>query len=535
MAERLEWVEIIEPRTKEHMYANLTTGECVWDPPPGVKVKKTDDNQWWELFDQNTSRFYYYNATSQKTVWHRPQNCDIIPLAKLQTLKQNTEARPEDQTEIRPPKHRSQKNEKSRHHHRDHRDKKERRERRERERERELREKERQRELKEQRRREGIESPSLPRRAASSTPPLQRSIDRRTNGSHGHHHHSHHHDKSEGSSTTGELILYQEQHRQQLKQFQVQQQQLQQQHHQREQQHREQQSREHRHQLLQLQQSQNQDFQSLQHHHHHHHPNQIVLSDHLIIQNAHGSPATRHRRVATLPHSSTEESRSSPINGERIAINHSRDSSQASQSSATFSPKTTGSYDSDASGGAEESSLNHSLDYESDSVLAAQSSPNTARARAEALPHDSFHASLKRKKADKHIVVSGGQFEKSTSLQDSLHQQRPVSMVMTSRSEDLVVANPAVSSLDRQRHGTVPGAMKGGTTSMMLGKFRKPSSESDLENLEILNKHKKGIFRKKVSIGNLLSWCKEPIKKPMIVTNERTVKKEAVEVFKHIL
>lgn len=80
----MEWVEIIEPRTKEHMYANLTTGECVWDPPPGVPVKKTDDNQWWELFDQNTSRFYYYNAISQKTVWHRPSNCDIIPLAKLQ-------------------------------------------------------------------------------------------------------------------------------------------------------------------------------------------------------------------------------------------------------------------------------------------------------------------------------------------------------------------------------------------------------------------------------------------------------------------
>ena len=40
-------------------------------------------------------RFYYYNATSQKTVWHRPAHCDIIPLAKLQTLKQNTEPRPE--------------------------------------------------------------------------------------------------------------------------------------------------------------------------------------------------------------------------------------------------------------------------------------------------------------------------------------------------------------------------------------------------------------------------------------------------------
>ncbi|XP_026683582.1 uncharacterized protein LOC103514939, partial [Diaphorina citri] len=54
--------------------------------------KKRDDNQWWELFDHNTSRFYYYNATSQKTVWHRPSNCDIIPLAKLQTLKQHAEA-----------------------------------------------------------------------------------------------------------------------------------------------------------------------------------------------------------------------------------------------------------------------------------------------------------------------------------------------------------------------------------------------------------------------------------------------------------
>ncbi|XP_015209707.1 rho GTPase-activating protein 39 isoform X2 [Lepisosteus oculatus] len=92
MAERLEWVEIIEPRTRERMYANLLTGECVWDPPQGVRIKRTSDNQWWELFDPNTSRFYYYNASSQRTVWHRPQNCDIIPLAKLQTLKQNTDS-----------------------------------------------------------------------------------------------------------------------------------------------------------------------------------------------------------------------------------------------------------------------------------------------------------------------------------------------------------------------------------------------------------------------------------------------------------
>ena len=34
----MEWVEIIEPRTREHMYANLITGECLWEPPDGVAV-----------------------------------------------------------------------------------------------------------------------------------------------------------------------------------------------------------------------------------------------------------------------------------------------------------------------------------------------------------------------------------------------------------------------------------------------------------------------------------------------------------------
>ncbi|CDW52658.1 rho GTPase activating protein 39 [Trichuris trichiura] len=89
----IEWVEIVEPHTKEHMYANLITGECCWEPPSGARVKRTHENQWWELYDQNTGRFYYCNAFSQKTVWQRPHNCDIIPLAKLQTLKLNTEAR----------------------------------------------------------------------------------------------------------------------------------------------------------------------------------------------------------------------------------------------------------------------------------------------------------------------------------------------------------------------------------------------------------------------------------------------------------
>lgn len=35
---RLEWVQIIEPKSKDIMYANLVTGECVWEAPAGAKM-----------------------------------------------------------------------------------------------------------------------------------------------------------------------------------------------------------------------------------------------------------------------------------------------------------------------------------------------------------------------------------------------------------------------------------------------------------------------------------------------------------------
>ncbi|XP_065670803.1 rho GTPase-activating protein 39 isoform X2 [Hydra vulgaris] len=82
-----EWVEIIEPTKQEHMFANVKTGQCMWEPPEGVSVKPTHANQWWELFDVVTERNYYYNATSQKTVWRKPKDGDIIPLSNLQMLK----------------------------------------------------------------------------------------------------------------------------------------------------------------------------------------------------------------------------------------------------------------------------------------------------------------------------------------------------------------------------------------------------------------------------------------------------------------
>lgn len=85
-----DWVEILEPRLREYMYVNLTTGICGWDPPKNVLIRPADHNQWWELFDRVTGRYYYFNSAGSITVWHRPQGADIIPLSSLQAMKRNT-------------------------------------------------------------------------------------------------------------------------------------------------------------------------------------------------------------------------------------------------------------------------------------------------------------------------------------------------------------------------------------------------------------------------------------------------------------
>lgn len=86
-------MEILEPRSRERMYVNLTTGECGWDPPLDVPVRQADGNQWWELFDPQSGRFYYYNSTGRRTVWHRPQGADIVPLSQLQAMRRCSEAK----------------------------------------------------------------------------------------------------------------------------------------------------------------------------------------------------------------------------------------------------------------------------------------------------------------------------------------------------------------------------------------------------------------------------------------------------------
>eukprot|EP00117_Sycon_ciliatum_P029557 scpid50616/ scgid23504/ Rho GTPase-activating protein 39 len=81
------WVEIVDPRSKELMYANITTGDCSWDAPDGVEVRQMTDDQWWELYDNDCECYYYYCAATQQTVWERPEDSEVIPLSKLQSFQ----------------------------------------------------------------------------------------------------------------------------------------------------------------------------------------------------------------------------------------------------------------------------------------------------------------------------------------------------------------------------------------------------------------------------------------------------------------
>lgn len=58
--------------------------------------------------------------------------------------------------------------------------------------------------------------------------------------------------------------------------------------------------------------------------------------------------------------------------------------------------------------------------------------------------------------------------------------------------------------------------------------------QMDMERFltENLNEHKKGLLGKIVPIGNLLSWTKMALQKPMIRTGNKVVRKEAPEVFR---
>ncbi|KAK7479802.1 hypothetical protein BaRGS_00028982, partial [Batillaria attramentaria] len=150
-------------------------------------------------------------------------------------------------------------------------------------------------------------------------------------------------------------------------------------------------------------------------------------------------------------------------------------------------------------------------DSDSSSMISTNSPRGTVQSSPIPIPVETHHASLRRKKGEKGEASPA--VERSQSLQaDMTH--RPLSMVVPSQSDANMSLSPSTSSLNRQ----------------------KLPSESDIESYahQHLNRHKKGLFGKKVSLNNMLTWSKDPIQKPMIRTNDKSIKKEACDIFKLI-
>ncbi|XP_078467409.1 rho GTPase-activating protein 39 isoform X2 [Lampetra planeri] len=169
--------------------------------------------------------------------------------------------------------------------------------------------------------------------------------------------------------------------------------------------------------------------------------------------------------------------------------------------------------------------LREHLGYESDGALPSPLAGPVVRALSEDEALTQADCSVRRGRrtaADK--PGCSAQLEKTMSLQANLSSP-PEPLMQPSQSADLALCGAG------EWHGvTTPGMLQ----AMGSFRLRKPSSESDIEGWasKHLNTHTQGIFRRKLSIVNLLSWSGEAIRKPLIVTADRTIMKEACEVFR---
>ena len=79
-----------------------------------------------------------------------------------------------------------------------------------------------------------------------------------------------------------------------------------------------------------------------------------------------------------------------------------------------------------------------------------------------------------------------------------------------------------------------PIFQRGSSLSVSVSMHSTGGGESDIEKYaqDNLNVQKKGLFRKKLSVKDILSWTEEPIRKPLTCIAEKSMKKEAVESFK---
>ncbi|XP_010211111.1 PREDICTED: rho GTPase-activating protein 39-like [Tinamus guttatus] len=126
--------------------------------------------------------------------------------------------------------------------------------------------------------------------------------------------------------------------------------------------------------------------------------------------------------------------------------------------------------------------------------------------------------------------------------QDTMRQKRTFEKIDS--LEKNVTSQMSLASSDATRHSSQPGTIELDAKPERSGQpagyhfpyntLRKPISQSSMADWasKNLNMHTQGIFRRRISIANMLSWNGGTIKKPMLITSNRTVKKEACEMFK---
>lgn len=107
-------------------------------------------------------------------------------------------------------------------------------------------------------------------------------------------------------------------------------------------------------------------------------------------------------------------------------------------------------------------------------------------------------------------------------------------MVVDGRTASLGPHRPAAHE---SREGGDGGGGRAGGSSYQLSYAtvrQPPPPDTGMEDWasKHLNMHTQGLFRRRVSIANMLSWNRGSIKKPMLVTTNRAVRKEACEMFK---
>ncbi|XP_010140887.1 PREDICTED: rho GTPase-activating protein 39-like, partial [Buceros rhinoceros silvestris] len=129
--------------------------------------------------------------------------------------------------------------------------------------------------------------------------------------------------------------------------------------------------------------------------------------------------------------------------------------------------------------------------------------------------------------------------------QDTVRQKRTFEKVDS--LEKNVTSQTSLASSDATRHSSQPGTIELDPKQESSGQpgscagyhfpystLRKPISQSSMADWasKNLNMHTQGIFRRRISISNMLSWNGGSIKKPMLITSNRAIKKEACEMFK---